>query len=110
MKVIHCKDLDEIDKIRNKNGMYIEDEYGSKFTFKNNLLHSYNGKPAVEWRDGRKIWFRNGMFHRLYGHALEESSNGNKYWYLFGIIYSESDYINIMKNVPLYLWRNRRKL
>ena len=109
MKVIHCKDLYEIYNIPNKNGMYIEDEDDSKFTYKNNKLHSYNGKPAVERRCGDKFWFRNGMEHRLYGPAVEWG-DGCKWWCLFGKQYSEDDYNKIMKNVPLFYWKNRRKL
>ena len=109
MKVIHCKNGKELDNILNKNGVYINDEYGSKYTFKNNLEHSYNGKPAVEWMDGSKWWFRNGRGHRLYGPALEYSDS-RKFWVLFGNEYSESEYNEIMNNVPLFYWKNMWKL
>ena len=109
MNTIHCKDWDEIIKIPNKNGMYINDWDGNKYTFKNNKYHSYNGKPAIENSDGYKCWYRNGLFHRLYGPAVE-CSDGNKRWWLFGVHYFEDEYNEIMKNVPLFYWKNRRKL
>jgi hypothetical protein len=108
MKVTHCKAWYEICSIPNKNGMYINDSDGTKVTFKNNILHSYNDKPAVEWRDGSKYWYRNGMNHRLYGPAVE--FNNDKYWYLFDKEYSEDEYNEIMKNAPLFYWKNRDKL
>ena len=108
MNITHCKDRNEIIKIPNKNGMYINDDYGTKHTFKNNLRHSYNGKPAIEYSDGTKKWFRNGMEHRLYGPAVEYSDT--RRWFLFGVHYFEDDYNEIMKNVLLFLWKNRDKL
>ena len=110
MITIHCKDWNEIDKIRNKNGMYINDKNGHKYTFKDNELHSYNGKPAIEYSNGDKYWYRNGKYHRLYGHAIEYR-NGNKSWYLFNKHYSESEYNKIIKNnVLLFYWKNIDKL
>ena len=106
MKFTHCKDWRELENIPNKEGMYIDDKNGDKYTFKDNEYHSYNGKPAIEWRNGSKFWFRNGMFHRLYGPAIEGSDG----WYLFGRKYSEDAYNEIMKNVPLFYWLNRDKL
>ena len=109
MKVIYCKDWNEMVNIPNKNGIYINGETGDKYTFKNNLIHICNGKPAIEYSNGDKFWFRNGIRHRLYGPAVEWS-DGSKSWCLFGIGYSEDDYNEIMKNVLLFLWNNRRKL
>ena len=109
MKVTHCKYWFELDNIPNKNGIYINDLDGCKRTFKNNEYHSYNGKLAIENSNGDKCWYRNGMCHRLYGHAIEYSY-GYKGWYLFGIQYYEDDYNEIMKNVPLFYWKNRDKL
>ena len=106
MNITHCKNYDELYNILNKDGMYIDDEDGYKYTFKNNLLHSYNGKPAVEMCDGFKGWYRNGLYHRLYGPAIE-CSDGDKRWFLFGIQYYEDEYNEIMKNVPLFYWKNR---
>ena len=109
MNTIHCKNWDEMENIPNKNGIYITDTNGCKFTYKNNLLHSYNGKPAVEWINGNKGWYRNGLYHRLYGHAIEYS-NGDKSWWLFDNEYHESEYNEIMKNVPLFYWKTRKML
>ena len=109
MKVIHCKDWDELYNIHNKNGMYIIALDGTKYTFKNNEYHSYNGKLAIENSNGDKCWFRNGMEHRLYGPAVE-FSDGSKMWWLFGLHYFEDEYNEIMKNAPLFYWKNRDKL
>jgi hypothetical protein len=109
MNTFNCKNYDEIYNIPNKNGMYINDKTGDKYTFKNNKLHSYNDNPAGERIDGHKIWFRNGIRHRLYGPAVEWSY-GSDGWYLFGRKYSEDAYNEIMKNVPLFYWLNRDKL
>jgi hypothetical protein len=87
MNTIHCKDWVEIFNIHNKNGLYIDDTNGDKYTYKNNLEHSYNGKPAVEGSDG---------YNR---------------WYLCGRKYSEDEYNEIINNnVLLFLWLNRDKL
>ena len=110
MKVIHCKDWIEIINIPNKNGMYIDDKYGIKYTFKDNEYHSYNGKPAIEYCDGTKVWYRNGKGHRLYGPAVERCE-GLKTWWLFGTRYSEDEYNKIINNnVLLFYWKNRDKL
>ena len=109
MNITHCKHLFEIHKTPNKEGMYINDLDGTKVTYKNNLEHSYNGKPTVEWRDGSKWWFRNGRGHRLYGPAIE-NSDGRKFWVLVGNESSESEYNEIMNKVPLFYWKNMWKL
>ena len=109
MKFTHCKDWRELENIPNKEGMYIDDKNGDKYTFKDNEYHSYNGKPAIEYCDGTKVWYRNGKGHRLYGPAVERCE-GLKTWWLFDNEYYESDYNEIMKNVPLFYWKNMDKL
>ena len=110
MKVTYCKNWHEIDNIPNKNGIYIDDEFGTKRTYKDNEYNSYNGKPAIESSYGSKHWYRKGKYHRLYDPAIE-CSMGTKSWYLFGIGYSEDDYNEIINNnVLLFLWKNRDKL
>jgi len=54
--------------------------------------HSYNDKPAMEFRWGAKVWWLNGEMHRENGPSIEHS-NGNKEWCLNGesaiIIYDQ---------------------
>lgn len=53
----------------------------------NNELHSFNGRPAVEWIDsykkGTKIWYHNGLVHRINGPAIEKY-DGVKIWVIKG--------------------------
>jgi len=46
-------------------------------------LHSYNDKPALEFRNGTNYWYKEGKYHRLDGPAVEYS-NGDKWWYKEG--------------------------
>jgi len=60
----------------------IEDDYGSKFWYKNGKLHREDG-PAVEGISGSKYWYKNGQLHREDGPAVEYT-DGSKLWWLHG--------------------------
>ena len=48
-------------------------------TYKNGLLHSYDDKPAINYR-GHQIWYNNGQVHRE--HDKPASVKGSrKIWY-----------------------------
>jgi len=53
---------------------------GSKFWYKNDLLHKEDG-PAIEYVNGNKYWYLHGELHRADGPAIEYS-NGKNSWYL----------------------------
>ena len=109
MEVIHYKNGEEILRTKNKNGCYIN-ENGTKVYYRNNLLHSDDDLPAIEFSDGDKRWYRKGFIHRIGGHAVEYS-NGEKLWYLFGNGgYTEDEYNRVMLNIPLFYWKNRDEL
>jgi len=46
-------------------------------------LHSFDGKPAVDWSNGDKFWYKNGKFHRVGGPAVEWN-DGVKEWFKEG--------------------------
>jgi len=35
-------------------------------------VHSFDGKPAIEWVGGSKGWFKEGKIHRVDGPAIEQ--------------------------------------
>jgi hypothetical protein len=55
----------------------------------------------VGW--GNYIFF-NGRLSCLDGPAYYNSSGHKDYW-IFGIRYNEQKYYEIVKNIPLYLWK-----
>jgi len=57
----------------------VEWENGTKYWYKDGLLHREDG-PAVEWADGAKFWYKEGKLHRIDGPAIEYA-NGSKLWY-----------------------------
>jgi hypothetical protein len=61
-----------------KNGMIVN-EYGTKYWYKNDLLHRTEG-PAVIYSDGAQAWFFEGKQHRVDGPAIIDS-DGSKFWY-----------------------------
>ena len=47
--------------------------------------HSFNDKPAFEYKCGFKYWYKNGREHREKGPAIIYSSgNDNRHWFLNG--------------------------
>jgi len=78
-KVETLKILDKIIKT-------VKHEYGFEIYNYKDELHSFNGKPAVEYNDGTKIWYKEwykkGKLHRLDGPAVEFIED--KCWYYEG--------------------------
>ena len=105
MKVTHCKDIEELKKIPNKNGWYNVEKTGIVY-FKNNDLTSCGGLPSIEYNSGDKYWHRNGVRHRINGPAVERHW-GRTYYYLFGYECAERDYKEMIENLPLFYWKNR---
>ncbi len=60
-------------------------------SYLNGELHSFDDKPAVEYKNGTKMWFYKGKRHRNNG-ASVEYKNGTKYWFIYGNLVSEEDY------------------
>jgi hypothetical protein len=55
---------------------------GTKWHWKNNLLHREDG-PAAEFASGSRSWYINGKRHRLDGPA-QMYSTGTNTWYYHG--------------------------
>jgi len=67
----------------------VENKTGSKFWYKEGLLHRENG-PACEYKNGEKVWYKENCCHRVDGPALVKA-DGSKFWYYNGArIYCES--------------------
>ena len=47
-------------------------------------LHSYDDKPAVEYKNGDCFWYKNGNFHRDNGLPAIIRGNGTKQWWING--------------------------
>jgi hypothetical protein len=60
----------------------VENSYGDKKYYLNNLLHREDG-PAIEYADGWKEWYQHGKLHRSDGPAIERP-DGFKTWYFHG--------------------------
>ena len=76
---------------------------GTKKWYVNGNLHRIDG-PAVEYADGDKEWWFNGQPHRENGPA-NEKTNGYKEWWLNGKQYSYEEWLKIIPNNLVYLWR-----
>jgi hypothetical protein len=62
-----------------RNGLIIN-EYGTKYWYKNDLLHRTDG-PAIICISGHKSWFFEGKCHRTDGPAII-CYDGTKFWFL----------------------------
>ena len=58
--------------------------FGSKATYLNGKLHSFNDQPAVEYTSGDKFWYRYGKIHREYDLPAIVYTSGDKSWYWNG--------------------------
>ena len=76
---------------------------GSKAWWVDGRFHREDG-PAIEWNDGGKHWWVNGQLHRVDGPAIEDA-NGTKFWYMNGQQYSYKEWLKIIPNNLVYLWR-----
>ncbi len=72
----------------------------SKYWYINDYFHREDG-PAIEDKKGNKEWYRNGRRHREDGPAVKYKS-GDEYYYLYGIIYSEEDFLYQIRYKELY--------
>ena len=61
------------------------------------VLHRENG-PAVESVYGHKEWLQNGKLHRIDGPAIEWA-HGLKEWWINGVILTEAEFNQRVKNV-----------
>jgi|SRR5690606_3917925 len=57
-----------------------QDNYGTKFWYKNGKLHRDDG-PAIEYASGTKSWYNNEYLHRTDGPAIEGADGHKQYWY-----------------------------
>lgn len=48
------------------------------------IIHSFQGEPAIEYNNGTKEWYYNGFLHRENNLPAIEYTNGDKEWFLFG--------------------------
>ena len=46
-------------------------------------LHSFNGEPAVSWKNGDKAWYKAGLPHKL-GSPAMVWANGRSAWFYKG--------------------------
>lgn len=65
------------------------------------IFHSFQGEPAIEYKNGTKEWYYNGFLHREDDLPAIEYANGDKEWWQFGkhhrnkgpaIIYGKKQY------------------
>ena len=53
--------------------------------------HSYNGKPAIKYKNGTRKWLHHGLRHRLDGPAVYFAT-GDKEWWISGANYTEREW------------------
>jgi hypothetical protein len=58
---------------------YISDRYGSRCTYLDRKLHSYDDNPAMINSNGDQVWYKEGMRHREDGPAIIYP-NGYQAW------------------------------
>lgn len=81
------KNMQKIEIIVKKRDIYQNVGYqiGTKLTFSNGELHSFNDEPAVECLNGIKIWYQNGKRHRDNGLPAYIGSDRSLEWYQNGV-------------------------
>jgi hypothetical protein len=87
---------------------YILDKYGSKCTYLNGKLHSYNDKPAIIYPNVYRAWYKEGRKHREDGPAIIYS-DGDQYWLKEGKKHREDGPAVILSNGSQY-WFKKNKL
>ena len=60
---------------------------GTKYWFKNGLLHRDNDLPAIVYTNGTKEWYKNDKPHRDNDQPAIIRANGTKYWFKNGVEY-----------------------
>lgn len=79
-----------------------------KYIYLGNLLHSWNGDPAVLYQDKGitcKCWYKLGRYHRIDGPAFE-CNDGVEWWYKNGLIHRDNGPAIVRPNGKLEWYKN----
>ena len=63
-------------------------EGGTRFWYKDGVLHRDNDLPAIECANGTREWYKEGEQHRAGDLPAIEYANGARYWYKNGVAYT----------------------
>ena len=58
---------------------------GTRFWYKNGILHGDGDEPAEVWADGSRLWRKNGELHRDGDEPAVVYANGSQFWYKNGV-------------------------
>jgi antitoxin component YwqK of YwqJK toxin-antitoxin module len=64
------------------------DDNGTKWWYKNGILHRDGDLPSVEFVNGTKWWYKDGKPHREKGPAVDREDNYRQ-WYNNGLLHRE---------------------
>jgi len=85
----------------------VEHVDGTKFWYKEGLLHRENG-PAAEYNDNKtNCWYVEGLIHRLDGPAIEYA-NGVNEWYIQDECYAPEMLSHLIKT-SIFLGKEKGK-
>ena len=91
------------DLLHREDGPAFEDTCGYKAWYMYGQLHRVDG-PAVEDTCGYNAWYMYGQLHRVDGPAVKYAT-GAKQWWVNGEKYSYEEWLKIIPNNILYMWR-----
>ena len=95
---------DELRKLAGNVVFKHEDKDGR--TYKNGLLHSYDDRPASNYK-GHQIWYKNGKVHREGDKPASVYTEGSrKLWYKNGHVHREGDKPAVIDDVIQEWYKN----
>jgi len=54
------------------------------------IYHSFDDEPAIICNDGTKYWYKDGLLHRDNHKPAVICYDGNKYWYKDGLLHRDN--------------------
>ena len=64
---------------------------GTRYWYKDGKLHRAGDKPAIEWADGTRAWYKEGKRHRAGDKPAVEWADGSREWYKDGVLHRAGD-------------------
>ena len=64
---------------------------GTRFWYKNGILHRDGDEPAEVWADGARYWYKDGKQHRDGDEPAVVWADGSRHWYKNGKRHRDGD-------------------
>ena len=64
---------------------------GTRYWYKDGVLHRDNDQPAIELADGTREWYKDGKPHRTGDLPAVEWADGTRFWYKDGLLHRDGD-------------------